>query len=166
MKIAGIVFFLIGSMLFLNYNESETKNKIKKTEDLIRLLYLVKVNVLENKMVLKESFLHTKTIISDYIDTFLANHILNISEENIRKEITEEMHKYFIDCNAEILECVIRYIMILGTTDKETSVKNFNLTEKECENFIFEMKAEKKKNLRLFKTVTYGVMSAVVIILI
>ncbi len=167
LKLIGVAFFVAGSVFFVFLYDKEEKEKIKKCENLVRLLYLVNMNVLEKKKVLPEAFSETKGRVSEYIDCFLEKcEAEKSNKHNARENIINSMNDYFKDCNPEILENAVSYINILGMTDKKTSMENFNLILKDCENIIFAIKEAYKKNIRLTRTMTYGVASVTVLILL
>lgn len=166
-KLIGVILFISGSTFFVFLYDKEEKAKIKKCENLFRLLYLVNMNILEKKRVLPDAFFDVKGCISEYIDKFLEMCEKDKRENyNARENMINLMKRYFKDTNEELLENIVSYISILGTTDKKTSLENFNLISKDCENIIFNIKEAYKKNIKLTRTMTYAIASVTVLILI
>lgn len=172
LKLIGSLFFALGSAFFVYTYNDEEKEKIKKNENILRLIQLVNMNVLEKKMVLADAFFGTKGRISKYIDTFLEEYLKlkkdseALNKYNQREIIIDFMKEYFIGCNSEILENAVNYITILGLVDKKTSLENFNLVLKDCENIILNIKEECKKNIKLTRTITYAIASVTILVLL
>ncbi len=166
MKISGIIIFLIaGSFFIFSYN-SEQKTNLKKCDDLIMLFRYLNVNVLERKMIFTDALYEIKGKISRYIDEFINISEVNNEEIFIKEKLISDMRKYFSDCKKELLQTVIGYIRILGTTDKKTSMDNYEIAINDCEKILNEMKADYKKNIRLTKIITYGITGVTILVLI
>jgi len=71
MRIIGIILIFCSAAAVIMFYEKTEKEKIRKSEDLLKMVYFVNLNVLEKKMILSNAFFETKGVVSEYIDMFL-----------------------------------------------------------------------------------------------
>lgn len=166
MKLWGIISVVLADLMYIFYIKSKKHTELKNIHDLILFIQYVNVNVLERKMTLYNSVIDTKEKVSSYIDGFVEFFCNTAYILNVRKSLVKAIDVYFSDTDEKIRANIKEYLLILGNTDKKTSMDYYRVMYDECEKIFTNKKEELEKSIKIISVLTYGLSSMAILVLI
>lgn len=166
MKIWGILSVAAADFLYIFYLKKKKTEILSHTANYLNFLQFLNVNVLDKKMTLYNGVLNLKGKISPYIDGFIDTFEKSTDITRVREGLIKTAEEYFSDISPVFKGIVREYFLILGSTDKKTSLDFYRAVYNECADFIANEKEKAKKSIKTISILTYGVSGMAILVLI